>query len=80
MSKTHSDGNAHIHIISVECPRHGAHRVIVAGLDDRADDTADFVLDSLIASGDPATIERSVMPLEQAAAMAEWGAFFDVGL
>lgn len=76
MSRTHSDGNVHMHIISVMCARHGAHRVIVAGLDDRADWTAEFVLDALKEAGDNPSIESTFTPVEHATLMADLGGIF----
>ena len=60
-ARTHTDGFVHMHTITVLSPGHGPYRVLIAGMDDRADWTAQYVFDALEAAGDSPLMDSAII-------------------
>lgn len=61
--------STHIHwnMLTIKCSIHVEHKVIIAGLDHLADESADWCVARLRENQDHVTVQRVLVPLDDAA-------------
>lgn len=73
MHPPRKEADVHWNMLLVRCEQHGTHKVIIAGLDDLADDFARHALEWLTDRGEKGELVSTVIPLTEARMAAAEG-------